>query len=170
MIVIRTEKETDISAIYAVETDAFGRTSEAEVVNKARDKGYVVVSLVAVEGDQIVGHALYSRVALVNEHEGETAVALGPIGVLSTHQKQGIGGQLIAEGNRLCKIAGFDFVFVLGHPTYYPKFGFNPTAPFGIRSQYDVPDEVFMVCELTPGSLANKKGMIYYNHAFATND
>ena len=78
----------------------------------------------------------------------------------------GIGGSLIREGLARCREVGACAVVVLGHPTYYPRFGFNPSSRFGIGCEYDVPDDVFMVQELRPGSLNGKSGIVRYHAAF----
>lgn len=166
-IVIREEQDGEKAAVFQLETAAFGRELEAGIVDKLREAGAVVLSLVALVDGQIVGHALYSTVELRGENgDVETAVALGPIGVHPDWQKRGIGGELIREGNGRLQQQGVGFIFVLGHSDYYPKFGFTPTAPFGIRSQYDVPDDVFMVAELIPNALKNKSGTVHYHAAF----
>ena len=78
----------------------------------------------------------------------------------------GTGSVLVRSGLEQCRRSAIDAVFVLGHPPYYPRFGFQPSARFGIRSDYDVPEEVFMVIELRPGSLAGVNGIARYDDAF----
>jgi putative acetyltransferase len=89
-------------------------------------------------------------------------VGLGPVAVLPEFQNEGIGSQLIWAGIERCREAGQGFMVVLGHSDYYPRFGFRPSVEFGIRSEWDVPDEVFMVMELEAGVLENKSGINRY--------
>ena len=91
--------------------------------------------------------------------------ALGPVAVAPTHQRQGIGGQLITAGLELCRAAGYDLVIVLGHREYYPRFGFRPAAPLDIRWEHGAEDH-FMVLELQPGALAGASGVVRYRPEF----
>jgi putative acetyltransferase len=103
---------------------------------------------------------------IVGDEGGWTAVALGPVAVAPDHQKQGIGDQLIRAGLAMCHDRGDDIVAVLGHPTYYPRFGFVPAVRYGIKSEYDVPDDVFMLIELREGALAGRRGIVNYQAEF----
>jgi len=84
------------------------------------------------------------------------------------HQKKGVGKQLVEAGIRVCREAGYAGIVVLGHPEYYPRFGFQPASRFGLTSEYDVPDEVFMAMELVDGGLANVSGLVRYHALFAS--
>lgn len=166
MIFIRPEQPADIPAIHHVVEqafqEAFGSTAEADLVDKLRANGKAIVSLVAVEDDQIVGHILFSEVTLGDA----TIIGLAPVAVLPRHQKQGIGAMLINEGIEACRDAGYTAMVVLGHPEYYPRFGFVPANRFGIKSEYDVSDETFMAMELQPGALASCAGVAKYQAEF----
>lgn len=166
--VVRVEREGDREGVYGVNEQAFGRPDEADLVDRLREAGAVTLSLVGVLDGRIVGHVLFSPVVLEMEG-GNTAegVGLGPVAVLPEYQSQGFGSQLIWEGIRQCREAGEGFMVVLGHPEYYPRFGFRPSVDFGIRSQFDVPPEVFMVMELKRGVLAGKSGLIRYRPEFS---
>ena len=83
-------------------------------------------------------------------------------------QRQGIGSKLVREGLRACKQEGVQAVVVLGHPEYYPRFGFRPAETFGLRSEYDVPSEVFMALELKRGALEDVEGVVTYHAAFGS--
>jgi putative acetyltransferase len=85
---------------------------------------------------------------------------------LPSHQNQGIGGQLTRAGLEACRAAGYGYVILLGHPTYYPRFGFVPTSRYGIHWDRDVPDEAFMVVELLPGALEGVTGIVHYHPEF----
>lgn len=166
MTVIREEALTDIVAIERINEQAFGQPQEAQLVAALRAAGKIALSLVAVVDGVVVGHALFSPVTIEGNCEGETAVALGPIAVDPVWQGQGVGGQLVREGMVRCRERGFTAMIVLGHPTYYPRFGFVPASRFGLRSEYKVRDEVFMAQPLQSGALANCSGLVKYDPAF----
>ncbi len=166
MIVIREETAVDIPSIHQINTAAFGRMGEADLVDKLRQRGAFTLSLVAVADEQLVGHVLFSPVVIEGDCGIWTAVALGPVAVLPDYQNRGIGDQLIRAGLAACLERGDDVVAVLGHPNYYPRFGFVPSVKHGIKSEYDVPDEVFMVAELCERALAGRKGVVRYAAEF----
>ncbi len=165
MVLIRPERPGDETAVFHVLAQAFGRTAESELVDHLRTQGAFVMALVAEVEGQVVGHVLFTAVTLAAETSSQ-AVALGPVGVLPAWQQQGIGGQLIQAGLQQCGVMGHTLVFVLGHPTYYPRFGFTPTRPYGIFCVYPVPDDVFMLIELQPGAINGRTGIVKYHPAF----
>jgi putative acetyltransferase len=164
---IRPETPADLPAIFRVNQLAFERDNEARLVNKLRDANAVVLSLVAEQDERIIGHILFSPVAIRDADAEWQAVGLGPMAVLPEFQKQGVGSKLIRTALAELKTLGHDVVIVLGHAEYYPRFGFQPTQPFGIRWEIDVPAEVFMLTELTPGALRGRRGVVRYHPAFA---
>jgi putative acetyltransferase len=101
------------------------------------------------------------------EHPGLKILGLAPMAVLPSRQRGGIGSALVRDGLERCRLSGVQAVVVLGHAEYYPRFGFIPASRARLRCEYDVPDDVFMVCELEEGSLAGKAGTIRYHPAFA---
>jgi putative acetyltransferase len=167
MIEIRAETAVDIPAVHHVNTLAFGRMDEADLVDALRRRGAYTVSLVAVMAEQVVGHLFFTPVAVVGEGGAWTAVALGPVAILPDFQTQGIGTQLIEAGLQACRARGDQVVAVLGHADYYPRFGFRPSVQFGIRSEFEVPDEVFMLLELEAGVLAGRTGVVKYQPEFS---
>jgi len=86
--------------------------------------------------------------------------------VIPERQNQRIGSLLVEEGLRRCREDGHRFAVVLGHPGFYPRFGFVPAGRFGIKSEYDVADEVFMVMELREGALRGCAGVVKYQPEF----
>ena len=165
---IRLESPTDIDDIYRVNRHAFARENEARLVNALRSAGVPLISLIAADGEKIVGHILFSPVAVRGPRGQWSAVALGPMAVLPEKQNQGIGSILVETGLDACYAAGHDIVFVLGHPAYYPRFGFVPSEPLGLRCEFDVPPDVFMV-RLAPGTnLHGRSGVVHYHPAFHT--
>lgn len=167
MIIVRAETPDDVAAVRRVNELAFRRMDEATLVDALRVAARPYISLVAeVDGQQVVGHIFFSPVTL--EMEGRTPVMMGlaPMAVLPEYQKQGVGSRLVREGLSECCRTGCGAVVVLGHPEYYPRFGFVPASRIGLRSEYPVPEEVFMVMELTPGVLSSARGLVKYHPEF----
>lgn len=160
MIHVRFEEPSDVAAIRRVNEAAFGQPDEARLVDLLRDAARPFLSLVAEDEGEIVGHIAFTPV----DAGGTTILGLAPMAVAPERQRQGIGSMLVRRGLEACRRAGFAAVVVLGHPEYYPRFGFEPAAPHGLRSEYDVPDPVFMVLELVPG--AAPRGLARYHSAF----
>ena len=163
VIEIREESPDDIAAIREVNRLAFGQGLEGQVVDALRANGGVLLSLVAVSDGKIVGHILYSP-AVVGAFRG---AALGPMAVLPDYQRQGLGSQLVTTGNRRIGEAGHPFVIVLGHPQFYPRFGFTPASARSIRCQLDVPDDVFMVLILDSTKTEGMTGLAQYRSEFS---
>jgi putative acetyltransferase len=168
-IYIRAEETADIPAIYQVNEAAFGRPDEANLVDALRQNDGIVASLVAVYRQKIVGHILFSPMTLDESIEQPVRlVALGPMAVYPDYQGLGIGSQLVRARIEQCRQAGYELMIVLGHPWFYPRFGFTPAAPHAIQAQWDVADEVFMVRELQKGALAQVKGVVRYRPEFGS--
>jgi len=160
-VLIRDEQPADRSAIRAVVTAAFGRPGEADLVDRLRTDGSVVISLVALDVDAVVtGHVLLTRM-----DAPFTALGLAPLSVLPGRQRSGIGSQLVREALQLAKDTGWQAVFVLGDPQYYGRFGFNAAGASGFSSPYAGPH--LMVLALT-GALPVSAGSIAYAGPFAS--
>ena len=164
---VRPEQPSDILSIRAVNLTAFDTSTEADLVDALREQAEPIVSLVAEDGEAVVGHILFSPVTLL-AHPDLKVMGLAPMAVVPARQRQGIGSALVREGLERCRRLGFGAVIVLGHAEYYPRFGFTPASRFGVTCEYDVPDEVFMVLELDRGILQGKSGTIRYHPAFAS--
>ena len=162
MIVVRAETAEDYTAIRRVNELAFGRPDEADLVEALRVIAEPQVSLVAVKGGEVVGHIFFSPVTVELAGPAAVALALAPMAVVPELQRQGAGSRLVREGLKACQDIGCSVVFVLGHPDYYPRFGFVPASLKGLRCEYDVPEEAFMVAELTPGALEGWHGVVKY--------
>ena len=165
-MIIRPEKPEDIPAIRIVNERAFGGATEADLVDALRRNGKATISLVAEDDGRVVGHILFSPVTIETSDRELVGVGLAPMSVIPERQNQRIGSLLVEEGLRRCREEGHPFVVVLGHPNYYPRFGFVPAGRFGIKSEYDVADEVFMVMELREGALRGCAGMVKYQPEF----
>jgi len=165
-MIVRPEKPEDIPAIRIVNERAFGRTAEADLVDTLRRNGKAAISLVADDDGRVVGHIFFSAVTIQSRETELTGIGLAPLAVIPERQKQRIGSMLMGHGLRRCREEDHPFVVVLGHPNYYPRFGFVPASNFGIKSEYDVADEVFMVMELREGALTGCAGVAKYQPEF----
>jgi putative acetyltransferase len=163
---IRPEKPEDVPAIRIVNERAFGGAAEADLVDALRRNGKATISLVAEVDGRVVGHILFSPVTIEAGERELAGVGLAPMSVIPERQNQRIGSLLVEDGLRRCSEEGHRFVVVLGHPNYYPRFGFVPAGRFGIKSEYDVADEVFMVMELQEGALSGCAGVVKYQPEF----
>lgn len=163
---IRPETSEDISAIRRVNLEAFNTPYEANLVDRLRQERAHMLSLVAERNGRVVGHLLFSPVTIENDAESCEVAGLAPMAVYPIHQRSGIGSALIRKGLELLRERGVPAVVLLGHPEYYPKFGFRPASEFGIQYGYRVPDEAFMALELQEGAMRNVSGMARYHAAF----
>jgi putative acetyltransferase len=166
MIVTREESPQDYEAVQRVNELAFGQPNEADLVDALRGVAQPQLSLVAVTDGQVVGHIFFSPVVIEPGGSELIAVTLAPMSVLPEYQHQGIGSELVNEGLIKCRQLGISVVIVIGHPDYYPRFGFNPARERGLQCEYEVPDEAFMVLELTPGSLPGEGGLVKFPPEF----
>ncbi len=169
MPVIRPEVPTDAEAIREIHRRAFGRDAEAALVDAVRaSPGYLPdLSLVAEAAGVLVGHLLLSAIAIRTERGDVPALALAPVAVLPERQGQGVGTALIEHGLERARAAGHRLVVVVGHPTYYPRFGFAPARPRGLEAPFPVSDAAFMALALAPGALDGLRGTVVYPPAFA---
>lgn len=165
-LIIREEQSGDAAAIRELVIAAFGGSDEANLVDALRDSGDPVISVVAAQNDVLVGHVMLS-VVVADQSPDLKLAGLAPMATHPDYQRSGIGSRVAPYALSLAKDQGFQAVIVLGHAEYYPRFGFRPASDFGIRSEYDVPDEVFMALELVPGALDAVSGIVRYHPAFA---
>lgn len=165
VIDIRPETASDANAVRAVHDAAFGRADEGRIAAALRSHAKHL-GLVAVEDGAIVGHVVFSPATLHCYSALFPIVALGPMAVLPARQRRGVGSALVREGLAACARRGDDVVVVLGHPAFYPRFGFVPARPLGVMTEWDAPDHLFLVAELTPGALRGRRGVVYYAPEF----
>jgi len=166
MITVRPEAAGDEASIREVNETAFAGPAEADLVDKLRSARAITLSLVAVSDGRIVGHALFSPVSIESDGSSLAGLGLGPVAVLPDFQRKGVGSLLMAAGIAQLRHEGYAYIVVLGHPDYYPCFGFRPSAEFGIKYEYDAPPEAFMILELREGALAGHAGVAKYRPEF----
>lgn len=166
---IRPATEADAAAIRRVNEDAFGCADEADLVEALRADGDVLVDLVACDGGDVVGHILFSRLSIEGgDGTAVPAAALAPMSVLPAHQRSGIGSALVRGGLAFCAETGIQAAVVLGHPQYYPRFGFSAAQAERLRAPFS--GEAFMALELSPGALDIEEAMVRYAAAFGIED
>jgi putative acetyltransferase len=166
MTTVREEQPDDGLIVRKINEMAFGGPTEARIVERLRQNCPDVLSLVACVEDKIVGHVLFSPVELQSEKKSIEGMGLGPMAVLPEFQRKGVGTALIQTGITKLRILGCPFVVVLGHSGYYPKFGFERASLYGIRSRWDVPDDVFMVLILDEPAMDEIWGVAHYREEF----
>ncbi len=168
MLLIRDEEPCDTRPVFEIVRKAFGRTDEARLVDALRQAGAATLSLVAVENGAVAGHILFSPVRLEPPDGPPVAGAgLAPVCVLPERQRLGIGSTLVHTGLARLRETGHRWVAVLGHPDYYPRFGFRPASAFGLRCAFEAPANAFMVLPLVTGALDGcGGGLIRYRPEF----
>lgn len=172
---IRQATQSDFQGISDLAMSAFGISEGPAIVQLIGDlsadvTAQPVLSLVAVANGRIVGHVLFSKVGLKPPGLNISAAILAPLAVHPHFQSRGIGGQLVSEGLRQLSGSGIDLVFVLGHPGYYPRFGFSAAGIKGFQAPYPIPPknaEAWMVLELRPGIIGNRSGQVICADALA---
>src|SRR5262245_33560783 len=149
---IREENERDREAIRRVNQLAFAQEEEARLVDALRAGGFSRLSLVAEKDGQVVGHILFSDLPIVAAAGTIPALALAPMAVLPEYQRQGIGSALVRQGLEVCRQRGHRVVIVVGHPHFYPRFGFSAARAAALESPFS--GEAFMALELQERALA----------------
>jgi putative acetyltransferase len=161
---IRARQAADDSAIRALNQAAFGGTHEATLIEDLRSAGVVTVELVACDGVEITGHILFSRLDVTLERRAVRALALAPVAVRLDRRRHGIGGALIREGLTRARQQGWQAVILVGHPEYYPRFGFSTALARKLQAPFS--GDAFMALELTPDALDGDTGQVVYPAAF----
>jgi len=167
VISIRKEGIEDIHGVRLVNNKAFGRLQEAELVDKLRLNCHELLSLVALHGDQLIGHILFSPAIIEGVHGVLEGMGLAPMAVLPDYQRMGIGSKLVRSGKEILEKNSCPFIIVLGHPNYYPRFGFETASKYGIRCQWEgVPDKAFMILWLDQSKKRGVSGIARYRKEF----
>ena len=162
---IREAVETDLNDVLLIERLAFGYDKEANLVRDLLHdhSARPLLSLLALKNDRAVGHILFTKARLSGTQDTASIVILAPLAILPDAQKQGIGGKLIEKGLELLSTSGVDLVFVLGHPEYYPRYGFKPAGNLGFEAPYPIPDvhaNAWMVQGLRSGVIDTISGKV----------
>ncbi len=167
-IQIRKERPGDEKAVFDVNFRAFGQDAEPKIVDELRKNCPEGVSLVAEEQGKIVGHILFTPARIETASKPVHGMTLAPLAVAPEYQRKGIGSALIEAGIETLRTSEIPFIVVLGHPDYYPKFGFEKASKYGIRCEYDqVPDEAFMIIVFQPKAMEGIRGTAKMRPEFA---
>ena len=161
---VREENSADIDEIRRIHRAAFPTPEEAELVDRLRDNGNAVVSLVAEEQGALVGHVLLSPVQVENAPQAK-GLGLAPVAVVPEYQGFAVGTRLIERAIEQARALGFDFIVVLGDPGYYGRFGFEAASRFGLGNEYQV-NEPFRVLALQPAGVPINGGLVRYGPEF----
>jgi len=165
---VRKAFESDKQAISDVVLAAFGDVHGQEIADLITDlladpSAQPLLSLVATTNENVVGYILFTNARIKHSQRIVSTAILAPLSVHPEYQKQGIGGRLIREGLKRLKAAGVELVFLLGHPGYYPKYGFSAAGIKGFDASYPIPPEnsgAWMVQELHPGVIGHVSGQV----------
>jgi putative acetyltransferase len=163
-IAIRPEDAGDVAAVRQVNERAFGTKAEADLVGAVRGSDGSI-SLVATVRGALVGHIMFTPVTL-DEATAVRVAGLAPMSVLPEHQRAGVGTHLVRAGLAACREQGYGAVVVVGHPEYYPRFGFTPADAYRLRCEFAVPREAFMVHVLAAQVLPHLAGIVRYRPEF----
>ncbi|MCG6949362.1 MAG: N-acetyltransferase [Acidobacteria bacterium] len=167
MISIRREEPGDFEAVHDLNLAAFEGGPEAALVDSLRASCPDYLSLVAEDEGRVVGHILFTPVVIQSGEGDVEGVGLAPMAVLPDLQGNGIGSDLVNHGLEMLRSRSCPFVIVLGHPDYYPRFGFERASRYDLTSQWEgVPDEAFMILVLQPGVLPAAGGVARYRGEF----
>ena len=172
-MIIKTINLEDYKEVAELIRESFSQSehgygNEAELVDKIRnEEGYIKdLEIVAFEDGKITGHGLLSEVSIVNQSQSFKGLVLAPLDVLPAYQGKGIGAAILLELEKRAKILDYSFISILGHESYYPRFGYVPASQYQIQAPFEVPDQNFMIKELIDGRLEVKSGVIQYSEAF----
>lgn len=165
---IRKSTEPERGEIQNIHTQAFGKDKGPEISKLVKDlmsdkTAMPILSLVAVENDKLIGHILFTKVEVTRAEDQIVAQIIAPLAILPEEQNKGIGEKLINEGLKLLKESGTELVFVLGHPSYYPRCGFIPAGEQGYEAPYPIPEEhaeAWMIQELNGGVMNKNSGKV----------
>jgi predicted N-acetyltransferase YhbS len=170
---IRQETPDDYQSVFSLTEQAFremkfSKQDEQFLVERLRTSEAFIpeLSLVAELDGQVVGHILLTKMTIRSDDRGYPTLCVAPVSVLPAFQCQGIGGSLIKEAHRVAREMGYETVVLIGHPTYYPRFGYRVAGHYGISFPFEAPAECCMVAELVPGALEGVSGLVEHPKEF----
>jgi putative acetyltransferase len=166
MIDIRSQSPKDIPAVRTINELAFGRPIEADIVDQLRENCPGTLSLVAASENQVIGHIFFSPAVIENPGNKLDGMALAPMAVTPDFQRKGVGSMLIKAGIEIIKKTTCPFIITVGHPEFYSCFGFEKASDYSLRSQWDVPDDAFMVLILNAEAMAGVSGTAKFRQEF----
>ena len=167
MITVRAESPGDVRQVRTINEQAFEQPLEADLVDRLRTTCREALSLVADDAGTVVGHILFTPVVVVSGQRSVEGMGLAPMAVLPGRQREGIGSSLARRGLEILRERGCPFVVVVGHPEYYPRFGFERASRHGLESQWNgMPDDAFMVLVLDPPAMTGVSGVARYRDEF----
>jgi putative acetyltransferase len=173
-IIIREERKADIDAVFKINSEAFERNNESRLVDSLRRNPDVFVkelSLVADLEGEVIGHILFTKIGIESDSKLQKGLlSLAPMSVLPHHQREGVGSLLVKTGIEIAKKLKYKGIIVLGHPEYYPRFGFKEAKLWDIYPPFQVNSNVFMCMELQENSLLNIRGKVVYPKEFESVD
>jgi putative acetyltransferase len=163
-VLLRDEQPGDREQVRTVNETAFGRSDEANLIDRLRAEEAILLSLVAEIDSRIIGHILFSRMTVATAQGPIAAVSLAPMAVLPEHQGRNVGSEMVQRGLAQLRNQGERIVIVLGHKHYYPRFGFSTEKARCLASPF--PPEAFMALELVYSALEGIHGTVRYPFAF----
>ena len=162
------ERRCHIADIHDLVRAAFGQNDEAILVDRLRDAGALVVSMVLVVNHEPVAHAAASPMSWSCGTNRTVVFALAPVSVKPEKQRMGYGSRIVRATIDRCRAAGGDILTVLGDPSYYGRFGFKPASQYGLKIENADFGDAFMVTELMDGALSEAQGSLQWHPAFAS--
>ena len=168
MLEIRKQLSEDDPAVHQVNALAFEREAEAQLVEalRAAPDSIPELSLLAVLDGKVVGHILFSPITIETAAGAIPAISLAPMAVLPEYQNQGVGSSLVRWGLDTCRSLGHQIVIVLGHPDFYPRFGFSAALAKDLVCPFGDAGEAWMAIELQSGALSGVRGSVRYPPVF----
>ena len=159
VVILRPRQPPDDDAIRHLNDKAFGGLDESRLISALRNDGWSAIELVALERETVVGHLLLSKLAVTLGGRDLRALALAPMAVAPDRQRQGIGSALVRGGLQAAREGGWQAVIVLGHPDFYPRFGFSAEKAVLLEAPFQ--GSAFMALELESGVLAGRGRVVY---------
>lgn len=166
-IIVRGENPEERPASEAILRAAYGRDAELQLVQTLRLAAEFTpkLSIVAANGPEILGYALYTKVTVMGSAVVPSA-ALTVMAVKEDRRRLGVGERLVRHGLERCRGLGIQLVFAAGLPRYFERIGFRPAVPLGLKPDWPVPDDQYTAFDLAGSKLGQVKGTVHYPASF----